>query len=149
MGLQGRPGRRWNAPGATAAAVVAILVAGGCGAPTPGVSNGSVSACYRALPVGRSAVHDRSADLIGVHRIPVDAVRSRLPDQARTQLAQENDTAVCAMAFRGQFRPGQVEMAEPTAQGDYAVILVSSRQLHLVGAVVLDHLPRALGGRTF
>lgn len=136
-------------PGAILAALVIVALSAGCGAPTPGVSNGSVSACYRAIPVGRAAVHEPSAHLIGVHRIPVDKVRSHLPPAAKAELAAENDTAVCAMAFHGQFAPGQVDEANPSSRGSYAVVLVSSRKLRLVGSVVLDSLPRALGGRIF
>lgn len=136
-------------PGATLAALAMIAISAGCGTPTPGVSNGSVSACYRALPVGRAAIHEPTAHLIGVHRIPVDKVRSHLPPAAKAELAAENDTAVCAMAFHGKFAPGQVDKADPASSGSYAVVLVSSRKLHLVGSVVLDSLPRALGGRIF
>ncbi len=128
--------------------LVASIGLAGCGAATPGVSNGSVSACYRAIPVGRNALHDPSAKLIGVHRIPVDAVRSHLPAPARAELAAENDTAVCTMAFRGTFAPGQVELAPGGQQGDYALVLVSSRRLHLVATIVLKQLPHAFGGRT-
>lgn len=123
------------------------LSLGAC-ASTPRVTNGSVSACYRAIPVGRSAVHDRSAMLIGVHRVPVDSVRSHLPPSAQAQLATEDDTTVCEMSFRGTFQPGQVEMAPPDQGGSYALVLVSSKHLHVVASVVLDHLPRAFGGRT-
>lgn len=127
--------------------VAALALAAGC-ASTPGVSNGSVSACYRAIPVGRQALHERGAHLIGVHRIPVDEVRSHLPLSAQDQLAAENDTAVCEMTFRGDFRSGQVDMAAAGATGRYALVLVSSKKLHLVGAVVLQRLPEAFGGRT-
>jgi hypothetical protein len=133
---------------AFAAAIAASFLAAACNGPTPVVSNGSVSACYRAIPVGRTAIHDPKARLIGVHRIPADQVRSRLPPAARAELAAENDTAVCAMAFKGTFNAGQVNLAAPEQHGDYALILVSSRKLDLIGAVVLDHLPKAFGGRT-
>jgi hypothetical protein len=125
-----------------------VLVAAGCSSTTPGVSNGSVSACYRAIPVGRSAVHNSQARLIGVHRVPVDTVRDRLPPSARAELAAEDDTAVCAMAFKGTFTPGQVALAPPGDQGRYAIVLVSSRKLHLVASIVLDHLPHSFGART-
>ncbi len=129
------------------AAALAMLPPLGCGS-APGVSNGSVSACYRAIPVGRRALHEKAAKLIGVHRIPVDEVRSHLPPGAQNQLATENDTAVCEMSFRGDFKPGQVDMAAADTSGRYALVLVSSKKLHLVGSVVLQRLPRALGGRT-
>ena len=142
------PARRFKAQAALAVAAAAGVISA-CGGPTPGVSNGSVSACYRAIPAGRAALHEKSAHLIGVHRVPIDQVRSHLPESARAQLAAENDTAVCTMAFRGTFQPGQVDQAPPAAQGSYALVLVSSRKLHLVAAVVLTDLPRAFGGRTF
>ncbi|MBV9660496.1 MAG: hypothetical protein JO337_05000, partial [Acidimicrobiales bacterium] len=53
-----------------------VMLAAGCNGNTPGVSNGSVSACYRAIPAGRSAIHDSKAQLIGVHRVPVETVRN-------------------------------------------------------------------------
>ena len=131
----------------TAALLGAALIAG-CGAPTPGLSNGSVSACYRAIPTGRQAVHDPHATLIGVHRIPADKVRERLPVSEQHQLAADNDTTVCAVAFKGNFQPGQVDLAPSGEAGAYAVVLVSSKKLRLIDSVVLDHLPRALGKRT-
>jgi hypothetical protein len=130
-----------------AAAAVAVLAAVSSCSHAPGVSNGSVSVCYRAIPIGRGAIHEKSAKLIGVHRVPVDTVRSRLPASAQSQLANENDTAVCAMAFRGNFGAGQVQLAAPDQTGDYAIVLVSSLRLHLVGSVVLDQLPPSFGGR--
>lgn len=133
---------------AAVGAITVTLLASACSGTTPVVSNGSVSACYRAIPVGRTAVRDSKARLIGVHRIPADVVRSQLPAAARAELAAENDTSVCAMSFKGSFGAGQVNMASPQQHGDYALVLVSSRKLHLIGAVVLDHLPKAFGGRT-
>ena len=130
------------------AALAAFLVLVPACSHTPGVSNGSVSACFRAIPVGRGAIHESKAKLIGVHRIPIDTVRSRLPAAAQDTLAAENDTAVCAMSFRGQFESGQVDMAPPGQSGRYALVLVSSKRLHLVASLVLDELPRSFGGRT-
>jgi hypothetical protein len=131
-----------------AAGLLAAVLAGGCGAPHPGVSNGSVSVCYRAIPTALAAVHDTHARLIGVHRIPEDSVRSRLPAYVRARMQADNDTEVCVVAFKGDFTPGQVELAPPTEQGSYAVLLVTSRNLRLVGGAVLDHLPGSLGKRT-
>lgn len=129
-----------------AVGLVASVLAG-CGAPHPGLSNGSVSACYRAIPVARGAVHDTSASLIGLHRIAVDSVRDRLPAGAADELTRENDSVVCAVAFKGNFSAGQVDSAPAAEAGPYAIVLVSSRRLHLVAAVVLTKLPRSLGGR--
>ena len=124
------------------------LAAGCSGPPRLGLSNGSVTVCYRGIPTARNALSDNKASLLGVHRIPVDQVRGRLPAGAQAELAKENDTVVCAVTFKGTFTAGQVLMAPATQQGDYAVVLVSSRHLHLITAVVLDHLPESLGKRT-
>ncbi|MDE3202734.1 MAG: hypothetical protein KGQ66_00765 [Acidobacteriota bacterium] len=124
-----------------------LLLLGAC-SNTPGVSNGSVSVCFRAIPVGRSAIHAHHASLIGVHRVPVDAVRRHLPPAAQAQLTAENDTSVCVMAFRGDFTSADVELAPPGRSGHYALLLVTSRQLKLIASVVLESLPRAFGGRT-
>ena len=132
----------------TFALVCSASLLAGCGAHTPTLSNGSVSACYRAIPTGLRAVHDPHATLIGVHRVPADKVRERLPLQEQHQLAADNDTTVCAVAFKGNFSAGQVDLAPIGESGTYAIVLVSSKKLRLVNSVVLDHLPRALGKRT-
>ena len=89
----------------------------GCGTPRPGLSNGSVSACYRAIPAARAVVHEKSATMIGVHRVTADKVRGQLSSNAQMTLAAENDTTVCTVAFKGTFAPGQVDMAPPAAAG--------------------------------
>jgi len=130
--------------------VAGLSVAGGtgCGAtPTPGLSNGSVSACYRAIPTARHAIHDPRATVIGVHRIAADRVGSHLPPSAQSRLSGDNDTTVCAIAFHGKFAPGQVDLAPSGDAGSYAVVLVSSRKLKLIDSAVLNHLPRFLGRR--
>jgi hypothetical protein len=148
-GMTAMTGRRRARPVMALVAVLATAAGlASCGAPHPGVSNGSVSVCYRAIPSARSALHTSRATLIGVHRIPTDQVRSHLPAAAQAELAAESDTVVCALSFKGTFAAGQVELAPPTQQGSYAVVLVSSRHLHLVAAVVLTQLPSSLGRRT-
>jgi hypothetical protein len=127
---------------------LAATALAGCTNGRPGVSNGSVSSCYRAIPVAKAAVHDDHATLIGVHRVPADTVKRRLPSSVQTQLATEDDSVVCSVAFKGTFAPGQVEMAPPAQHGSYAIVLLTSRRLDLVGSVVLGSLPKSLGGRT-
>jgi hypothetical protein len=129
------------------AAVLVILLAS-CGAPRPGISNGSVSACYRAIPTARAAVRTSHASVVGVHRVPADSVKGKLPPTAQAVLAGDNDTTVCAVSFKGSFNPGQVDLAPADEKGPYAVVLVTSRHLHLLASAVLDRLPRALGKRT-
>ena len=134
--------------GLLATVVASALVLGSCGTARPGISNGSVSACYRAIPAARAALRSSHASLVGVHRVPADSVRGKLPPSAQTQLAADDDTTVCALSFRGTFMPGQVSLAPPDEKGRYAVVLVTSRHLDLLASVVLDQLPPALGKRT-
>jgi hypothetical protein len=142
-----RPGRLRAGPLALAGSLLATVGAlGACAGPHLGLSNGSVSACFRALPTATAAIHDGSAHLVGVHRVPADRVRAHLPGDRRSELG-DNDTTVCAVVFKGDFRAGQVSLARPTASGHYAIVLVDSHNLHLVAAVVLDRLPAGLGRR--
>jgi hypothetical protein len=130
------------------AVALASAVLASCGSAHPGVTNGSVTVCYRAIPVAKAAVHDSHATLVGVHRLAVDTVRSQLPASVSAELVAENDHVVCAVAFEGTFAAGQVDLASPGDEGSYAVVLVSSRHLHLVDSFVLDSLPKAFGKRT-
>ena len=130
----------------TALTLTALVSA--CGTPHPGLSNGSVSACYRAIPAARAAIRDSHATLIGVHRVPADRVKPHLPPAAQAVLTGDNDTSVCALSFKGTFAANQVQLAPPGEQGKYAVVLVTSRHLHLLVSSVLTTLPTGLGKRT-
>ncbi|MBO0732594.1 MAG: hypothetical protein J2P57_25260, partial [Acidimicrobiaceae bacterium] len=66
--------RRWALAAAAVTAFFSINVTA-CGV-RPGISNGSVSACFRALPTARAAIHDPSARMIGLHRLRVDQVEA-------------------------------------------------------------------------
>lgn len=142
-----RARRRVVGPATLAAGLALAAVAAGCGANPVSLSlrAGTVSVCYRGLPTARAALHDDQAKLRGVHRVPVDRLEKELP--AVTLPAGDNDTEVCAYSFRGTFHPGQVTGAPPDAQGPYAVILVSSKQLRLVASYVGGNVPSALGER--
>ena len=132
---------------AAAVAVAALVMTGdlaACGVPHPGISSGSVTACYRAIPPATAALHEPGAHLVGVHRVPVSRVETHLPPSLRSGLGKPG-TTVCVLVFRGHFAPGQVERARAAQQGNYAVILIDSRHLNLIAAFVLQRVPRTLG----
>jgi hypothetical protein len=130
---------------AAAAVVVALpLAASACSAARPGLSNGSVSACYRAIPKARAALQSSHATLVGIHRMNADVLRRRLPSGSGDQLPREDDTSVCVLTFKGAFEAGT---ASPERARAYAVIVVSSHELDLVASLLIDDLPRGLGGR--
>ena len=119
----------------------AVLGAGCSVAPAP-ITNGAVSACFRALPTARGAIHDPKARFQGVQRIPADYVKRRLHISVLP-----TDTEVCAFAFRGSFSAGQVDAAPITESGPYAVVLVTSRRLHLLRSFVGARLPARFSHR--
>ena len=108
------------------------ILAASCSAAWPGISNGSVTVCYRAIPTARDALHSRQATLVGVHRMSADLVRSRLAPAAGGELASENDTSVCVLTFEDDFAAGQVQGAPGGQSGRYAVVVVSSHQLDVL-----------------
>jgi hypothetical protein len=133
---------------AAAVATVAVglgLAGAGCSKPDLSGLTGSVSACYRAIPVATQAVHDPKARLLGVHRVPAGKVVVHLPVADQTMV--QGDAVVCAVAFKGPFTAGQVDKARSSDQGPYAVVLVSSRRLQLVASFVLTTLPKRFQGR--
>jgi hypothetical protein len=148
--LRRHPTRRWTAHvlGVTAVIVLTVCLTA-CGTPRPRLSTDSVNVCYRGLPAATAALHDKSAKLIGVHRVPVDRVISHvaLPPSAKALLAGENDTQVCTFAFKGTFVPGQVTLAPPDQHGRYALVLVTSRHLRILASLVMDQLPSTFGRR--
>lgn len=139
--------RRLPAVAAPLGALVLVAALTGC-SPQPSISvnNGAVNGCYRAFPVAVAALHTHSRPQFrGVHRVAADTIEKRFPQV--TLPPGDNDTVVCAFAFHGAFRPGQVELAPPTEQGSYAVVLVGSRHLRLVASYVGNRLPERFGRR--
>lgn len=138
-----------RAPRLAAIALAAgLLAVTSCGAPHPGLSNDSLTVCYRAIPSARTAINDKHAGLVSVHRVSVDKVIDHIPPNAQTAVHLDNSSTVCVLAFKGTFAVGQVQLAPPGETGSYAVVLVSSKHLNVLASVVLDHLPSTLGKRT-
>ncbi len=133
---------------ATLALTAGLLTTTSCGAPHPGLSNGSLTVCYRAIPSARTAINNPHASLVSVHRVTVDKVMDHIPPNAQAAVHLDNSSTVCVLAFKGTFTAGEVQLAPPGASGSYAVVLVSSKHLNVLAAVVLDHLPSSLGKRT-
>jgi hypothetical protein len=127
---------------AAVAGTVALAGAGAACSASTGLTNNTVAGCVRSLPVATAAIHDDHAKLLGVHRVSAD----RLPARVKAGLPREDDTTVCAIAFRGTFAAGQVTDARAGATGTYAVVLVDARRLTVVGSFVGSKLPKGLKG---
>jgi hypothetical protein len=131
---------------ATGMAVALIGLLAACGGPFNTLAT-SDSICFRGLPVAKAAVHAQGT-LVGVRRVQTKTLESKIEHKlhetdftlAPAVLSQE--TQLCAFAFRGQYAPGAVDLASNTQPGKYAVVLVGSKHVVLVGAVVLPALPQ-------
>jgi hypothetical protein len=125
-------------------ALVGLLAA--CGGPFNALATAD-SVCFRGLPVAKAAVHSQGT-LVGVRRVQTKTLESRIEHKLHeTNLtlpptALSGETQLCAFAFRGQYAPGAVALATNTQSGKYAVVLVGSKHVVLVGAVVLPALPQ-------
>ena len=108
---------------------------------TQSESKAQVPARYQSVPVKITATGDPGSNSVTIKATSTD------PAAAQAYMTKESDTVVCTVSFKGSFAAGQVEMAPPGQAGDYAVVLLTSRHLHLVGASVLGHLPGSLGKR--
>jgi hypothetical protein len=126
-------GRRLVAAGAVATA----LLGAGCGAPRNSLGT-AASPCFRALPGAQTAVR-RKGRLVGVRRITTATLRRRFPNNSR--VAGISDKYVCVFAFKGDYRPGDVELAVDKQSGPYAVVAVTSKGNEVITAFVLPHLP--------
>jgi hypothetical protein len=137
--------RRWVV--GAAGLLAGALIVGACGGPNVSLSlkPDTVSACYRGLPTARAAVNEPAAKLRGVRREPYDTLVKTLPGVAEPP--GDDDTEVCAFAFSGTFTAGQVLGAPASAEGTYAVVVISSKSLDLMVSYVGDRLPRHLSRR--
>lgn len=127
--------------GLAAGVAVSGLVLAACSAhPSIALNSGKINACYRAFPVAVSALHSKTRPQFrGVHRVAADNIERRFPQV--TLPPGDNDKIVCAFAFHGSFKAGQVSMAPAGEQGSFAIVLVTSQHLHVVTSFVGDNLP--------
>jgi hypothetical protein len=119
-----------------AAALAVALAVGGCA----GVSNSlgtAASACFRALPPAKDAVHQGT--LLGVRRVSSDTLADRLKnDPTLSTLPSQN---LCVFAFRGSYPPGAVAGAHNTTTGRYAIVAVGTVHTSVVAVSVVNQLP--------
>jgi hypothetical protein len=126
------------------AALMATGVLGGCAADRAALGTNS-SPCYRALAVAEDAVHSRGT-FAGVRLVGTSSLR-HLPhlEQILEERMPTRLTTVCLVAYRGEFRPIQVERpagpVPPGGVGHFAVVVVSTPQNRLIATVLLEREP--------
>ena len=121
--------------GAAVAAIVAILtVLSACASPRNAL-NTPDSACFRGVPAAGAAVGPKGR-VIGVRAVRRETLVRRLPEAARIP-----DRVVCAVAYRGDFVPGDVRDADPAGPGPYALVALDVRTQRVLATFVVDRLP--------
>jgi hypothetical protein len=135
-----RPGTRRSAVVmALAAAAIVAALSGltGCAGARNSLGTGA-SACFRALPAARDAIHDKGR-LVGVRRVPAEMLHNALPPNATSSSLPDQE--LCVFAFNGAYAPGSVTGAQNTNSGRYAIVALGSKHPSVVAAWVLDDLP--------
>lgn len=130
--------------GVAAGALVFVGALSGCTAARNSLGTSS-SPCFRAVPVASEAVKDQGR-LAGVRLLSSRDLdkRPRLRDVLSTRAGRQVRT-VCAVAFTGSFRIGDVH--DPIGhgpvggEGTFAVVCVSTPQNKLLGTIVLSRSP--------
>jgi hypothetical protein len=117
-----------------AALAATTVVLAGCGGPRNAL-NTSESVCFRSIVVAKDAVHHKGR-LVGVHKIAGASLPRHMPG-----ITVATRDEVCLVAFRGDYREGDVEAANPPGAGRYAVVAVTTGAPTLLGARLSDDIP--------
>lgn len=117
-----------------AAVALFALLLGACAGPRNGL-NTPDSACFRAVPVAGAAVGPKGK-VIGVRAVRRDSLARHVAQAARIP-----NREVCAVAYRGDFVPGDIRDADPAGPGPYALVALDVRSPRVLATFVVDQLP--------
>ena len=123
-----------------AIAVVLASALTACAAPRQTLGTRS-SACFRSLPVARSAVRD-SGRLVGVHRVKRATVLKAFP---KASLPADRD--FCAVGFSGDYTNTKVDKPAGAPIGKYAIVIVNLRGTTPLQTYLVDNVPFRLRHR--
>jgi hypothetical protein len=136
--------RMIRAVGCAVALVSAAGLLAACTTPRNTLGTNS-SVCFKAIPVAEDAVEDKGT-LVGTRLVPAHSFHRRLHDMVDAR-APTVKTA-CVVAFHGHFRADQVKglygPAPPNGTAEYAIVVVSVPQNHLIGTALLVRAPLPL-----
>jgi len=114
--------------------IAAFLALAACAAPRTAL-NTPASPCFRALPAALAAVRHRGK-LVGVRAAPAAKVKHKIG-----AVSAVRTRSVCLVAFRGRYRPADVQAASSSRSGRFAIVVVSVPKMRVVRTVILDRLP--------
>jgi hypothetical protein len=122
---------------AVAGVLLVVLCTAGCAAPRNTLGTSS-SACFRALPTAKTAVHQKGR-LVGVRRAHRSTVEQALP---KADLGTGRE--YCVVGFSGPFKSTDVDRPAGGTEGRYAVVVVTGRGTTALQTFLLDRLPLRL-----
>ncbi len=127
-------GARPRAAAALVAVVGVLAVLAACAAPRNAL-NTPASTCFRGLAPAGAAVGPKGK-VIGVRLVRRRELADRLPQAGRIP-----SESVCAVAYSGDFVPGDVAGADPPGPGRYAVVALDPGATRVLATFVVDTLP--------
>lgn len=142
------PRRRHQAltAGLAGSVVAMAVLLGACTAARNNLGTNAGS-CFRALPVGESAVHGRG-QFSGVLLVKSSSIDTSDQRRILAQLdarAGHKVTSVCLVEYRGSFTQAQVQRpigpAPPGGIGHYAIAVVDNPETHLLATFVSAREP--------
>lgn len=111
----------------------AVLVAS-CAGPRNEL-NTRASSCFPAVPRAEATVRHKGR-LVGVRQVAATELARRLPEAASLGRRE-----LCLVAFRDDYRPGDLPDARPPAAGNFAVVALDSQGSHVLATFIVDRLP--------
>jgi hypothetical protein len=107
----------------------------GCGSPRTSLGT-DASACFRALPVARQAVHEHGR-LVGVLRVSAEHARRIVPHEDT-----RSDSSVCLVGFHDSYDQNAVDGVVRVDGSKFAIVAVAlDRRPRRLGTVLTDQLP--------
>lgn len=138
------PTKTRRTAGLRCTAVLMLLLLPGCsgtrgGTPARAVAH-DISGCAATLPLARASVVGPSV-LVKVHTISRAAAMRFLQTVGGVPAPQKDLRGhLCVIAYRGAYRRAQVPLAR-TAEGQYAVLLITVRHPRVIAAALVNTLP--------
>ena len=120
-------------PAAGLLAGAAVLVAS-CAGPR-NVLNTRAGSCFPGVPRAVATVGHKGR-LVGVRQVAATRLARRLPEAAALGRRE-----LCLVAFRDDYRPGDIPDARPSSAGNFAVVVLDRQGSHVLATFIVGRLP--------
>jgi hypothetical protein len=120
-------------PAAGLLAGAAVLVAS-CAGPR-NVLNTQAGSCFPGVPRAVATVGHKGR-LVGVRQVAATRLARRLPEAAALGRRE-----LCLVAFRDDYRPGDIPDARPSSAGKFAIVALDGEGSQVLATFVVGSLP--------